>query len=253
MTKGVILAGGMGTRLRPFTHVINKHFLPIYDKPLIYYPLLAMRDAGIKEVMLTCNKDDLPSFQKLLGTGSEFGLTITYATQDGPKGIADALGLAEKFADGSKVAVMLGDNLYTDHDQIRDSVAIFENDRGARLFLKEVTDPERFGVAEIKDGNIISIIEKPAKPLSNLAVTGLYLYDPDVFDIVKVIKPSARGELEITDVNNHYVKNGTAKYEVIKGEWVDAGTFDSFVRASVMMLQKNKGFPVDFDETNLSG
>ena len=243
--KGVILAGGQGTRLRPFTHVINKHFLPIYDKPLIYYSLLAMRDAGVTEVFMTCNKEDLPSFQKLLGDGSTFGLTITYGTQDAPKGIADALGIAEEFADGAKIAVILGDNVYTNHDQIKNSIEAFKQDKGARLFLKEVSDPERFGVAVVQDGKIISVVEKPKNPTSNLAVTGLYLYDPDVFQIIKTIVPSARGELEITDVNAHYVKQGLAKYEIIDGDWIDAGTFDSFVQASVLMLQRAKGFPVD--------
>ncbi len=245
MIKGVILAGGHGTRLRPFTHIINKHLLPVYDKPLIYYPLLAMKAAGVKEVLITSNREDLPSFRKLLGEGSGFGMQIAYAAQDGPKGIAHALGLAEKFAKGAKIAVMLGDNIFTNHEQIKKCVAKFKKGKGAWLFLKEVPDPERFGIAHVKRAKIVSIIEKPKRPLSNLAVTGLYLYDPDVFDIVKTLKPSARGELEITDVNNHYVKNGLAKYEVVRGEWIDAGTFDSLVHASVIMLKKNKEFPVE--------
>ncbi len=245
MIKGVILAGGQGTRLRPFTHVINKHLLPVYDKPLIYYPLLAMKDAGITEVLLTSNSEALPSFKKLLGEGAEFGMRIEYVAQDGPKGIAHALALAEKFAGGSKIAVMLGDNIFLDHEQIKNGVAKFIKDRGARLFLKEVPDPERFGIAEVENSKIISIVEKPKAPQSNLAVTGLYLYDPDVFEVVKTLKPSDRGELEITDVNNHYVKLGLAAYDIVRDEWIDAGTFDSLVRASVLMLQKNKDFPVD--------
>jgi len=245
MIKGIILAGGRGTRLRPFTHIINKHLLPVYDKPLIYYPLLAMKDAGIKEVLLTCNKEDLPSFKKLLGDGAEFGIHISYATQEEPKGITDALGLAEKFAGGSKVAVMLGDNVFTDHEQIKKGIAAFANEKGARLFLKEVSDPERFGVAHVENSKIIAIVEKPQNPKSNLAVTGLYLYDPDVFEIVKTVKPSARGELEITDVNNHYIEKGAVQHEIVGGEWVDAGTFDSLVRASVLMLNKNKEFPIE--------
>lgn len=245
MIKGVILAGGQGARLRPFTHIINKHLLPVYDKPLIYYPLLAMRDAGINEVMLTSNKEDLPNFRKLLGEGAEFGMQIAYAAQEGPKGIAHALGLAEKFAKGSKIAVMLGDNIFTNHKQIKKGVADFAKDKGARFFLKEVPDPERFGIAYVKQSKITSIVEKPKRPRSNLAVTGFYLYDPDVFEIVKILKPSQRGELEITDVNNHYVKKGLAKYEIVEGEWIDAGTFDSLVHASILMLKKNKKFPAE--------
>lgn len=247
MVKGVILAGGQGTRLRPFTHVINKHLLPVYDKPLIYYPLLAMKAAGIKDILLTSNKEDLPNFKKLLGNGASFGLNISYAAQDAPEGIAHALRLAEEFSNGSKIAVMLGDNIFTNYEQIKNSIAEFAKDGGARLFLKEVPDPERFGIAEVQGARIISITEKPKKPLSNLAVTGLYLYDSDVFTVVKTLKPSERGELEITDVNNHYVKEGTARYDIVEGEWIDAGTFDSLLRASVLMLQKNKGFPADLN------
>ncbi len=245
MIKGVVLAGGRGTRLRPFTHLINKHLLPVYDKPLIYYPLLAMKAAGIKEVLLTSNGEDLSSFRRLLGDGEEFNLKITYAAQDGPKGIAHALALAEKFADGAKIAVMLGDNIFTNHEQIKNGVLEFLKDGGARLFLKEVPDPERFGIAEVQEAKIKTITEKPKNPVSNLAVTGLYLYDSDVFGVVKTLKPSERGELEITDVNNYYVKNGSARYDVVQGEWIDAGTFDSLVHASMLMLKKNKEFPVD--------
>ncbi len=245
MIKGVILAGGQGTRLRPFTHVINKHLLPVYDKPLIYYPLLAMQDAGIKEVLLTSNTESLPNFRKLLKEGSEFGMRITYAAQDGPKGIAHALALAERFAQGSKVAVMLGDNIFMNHAQIKKGVAEFANEKGAKFFLKEVPDPERFGIAEIKNAKIVSIVEKPERPLSKFAVTGLYLYDPDVFEIVKIITPSKRGELEITDVNNHYVRKGLARYEIVEDEWIDAGTFDSLMQASILMLKKNKEYPVE--------
>lgn len=246
MIKGVILAGGQGTRLRPFTHVINKHLLPVYDKPLIYYPLLAMSGAGIREVLLTSNTEALPSFKKLLGDGDAFGMRISYAAQDGPKGIAHALALAEKFAEGSKIAVMLGDNVFINHDQIKKGITEFEHENGAKFFLKEVADPERFGIAHIAQSKITLIVEKPEKPESNLAVTGLYLYDPDVFEIVKTLKPSKRGELEITDVNNYYVKKGAAKYEIVAGDWIDAGTFDSLVQASVLMLKKNKEIPLDF-------
>jgi glucose-1-phosphate thymidylyltransferase len=245
--KGVILAGGQGTRLRPFTNVINKHLLPVYDKPLIYYPLLAMKAAGIKEVLLTSNKEALRSFRKLLGKGAEFDLEITYAAQENPKGIADAVGLAEEFSNGSKIAVMLGDNVFTNHEQIKKGVLEFENETGAKFFLKEVPDPERFGVAQVEQSRISSIVEKPKNPSSNLAVTGLYLYDSGVFEIIRGLTPSGRGELEITDVNNHYINQGLAKYEIVEGEWIDAGTFDSLVRASMLMLQKDKDFPVELE------
>src|SRR3989338_857413 len=243
--KGVILAGGQGTRLRPFTKLINKHLLPVYEKPLIYYPLLTLKNAGIKEVLVTSGKEALPDFKRLLGRGEELGLKISYAAQDGAKGIAHALGLAEKFAHGSKIAVILGDNIFTNHDQIKQGVQKFQKEKGAKFFLKSVPDPERFGVAHVAKSSILSIVEKPKKPKTNLAVTGLYLYDPDVFNIVKKIKPSARGELEITDVNNHYVKAGLAKFEIVKGDWIDAGTFDSLLQASLLMMNKNKEIPIE--------
>lgn len=241
--KGIILAGGQGTRLRPFTKLINKHLLPVYEKPLIYYPLLTLKNAGIKDVLVTSGKEALPDFKRLLGKGEEFGLNLSYAAQDGAKGIAHALGLAEKFAKGSKIAVILGDNIFTNHDQIKKGVENFKKENGAKFFLKKVPDPERFGVAHIAKNDITKIVEKPKKPKSNLAVTGLYLYDPDVFDIVKKIKPSPRGELEITDVNNHYVGAGLAKYEIVNGDWVDAGTFDSLLEAAMLMMKKDKELP----------
>lgn len=243
--KGIILAGGQGTRLRPFTKLINKHLLPVYDKPLIYYPLLTLKNAGITEILITSGKEALPDFKRLLGNGEDFGLKLTYKAQEGPLGIAYALGLAEKFANGSKVAVMLGDNIFTNHEQIKRGVEHFRKESGAKLFLKKVRDPERFGIAHVAKSGITSIIEKPKKPKSSLAVTGLYLYDPDVFDIVKKIKPSSRGELEITDVNNHYVKTGLAKFEIVNGDWIDAGTFDSLLQASLLMMNKNKEIPVE--------
>ena len=264
--KGVILAGGQGTRLRPFTKLINKHLLPVYEKPLIYYPLLTLKNAGIKEVLVTSGKEALPDFKRLLGKGEEFGLKISYKAQDGAKGIAHALGLAEKFAQGSKIAVILGDNIFMNHSQIKRGIQNFEKENGAKFFLKKVHDPERFGVAHVarprggdplrrsgseararpdrnRGGKILSIVEKPKKPKTNLAVTGLYLYDPDVFSIVKKIKPSARGELEITDVNNHYAKAGLAKYEIVNGDWIDAGSFDSLLEAAVLMMRKDKEIP----------
>lgn len=243
--KGVILAGGQGTRLRPFTKLINKHLLPVYNKPLIYYPLLTLKNAGINDVLITSGKEALPHFRRILGNGSKLGLNLSYKAQSGPLGIAHALGLAEKFAQGTKIAVMLGDNIFTNNAQIKRGVENFKKESGAKFFLKNVEDPERFGVAHIYKSKIKTIIEKPKKPKSNLAVTGLYLYDPDVFDIVKKLKPSARGELEITDVNNHYVKKGLAKYEIVNGEWIDAGTFDSLLQASILMLKTNKELPIE--------
>lgn len=243
--KGVILAGGQGTRLRPFTKLINKHLLPVYNKPLIYYPILTLKNAGIDEILITSGKEALPHFKKLLGDGKQFGVRLAYAAQDGALGIAHALGLAEKFAKGSKIAVMLGDNIFVNHDQIKTGVNNFLKEKGAKFFLKSVPDPERFGVARINRKKIVSIVEKPKKPQSNLAVTGFYLYDPDVFEMVKKIKPSARGELEITDVNNHYVKSGLAGFEIVEGDWIDAGTFDSLLQASVLMMRKNLEFPVE--------
>src|SRR3990170_487052 len=243
--KGIILAGGQGTRLRPFTKLINKHLLPVYDKPLIYYPLQTLKKAGIRDVLVTSGKEALPHFKRLLGKGEDFGLNISYAAQEGALGIAHALSLAEKFAKGSKVAVMLGDNIFTNHEQIKRGIENFENERCAKFFLKRVPDPERFGIAHVAKSNILSIIEKPKRPKSNLAVTGLYLYDPDVFEVAKNIKPSTRGELEITDVNNHYIKAGLARFEVVNGRWIDAGTFDSLLQASVLMLKQNKEFPIE--------
>jgi glucose-1-phosphate thymidylyltransferase len=236
--KGVILAGGLGTRLRPCTKVTNKHLLPIYNKPMIYYPLETLVSAGIKEILIVTGGNNAGDFLKLLGNGKEFGLKeIHYTYQEGSGGIAEALGLAEDFADEGKIVVILGDNIF--EDNIKQYVDNFEKqEKGARLFLKEIPDPERFGVAEIKDGKIIGIEEKPKEPKSNLAVAGLYMYDNQVFDIIKILKPSERGELEITDVNNFYIKQGTATYEILKGFWTDAGKFESLFRASEFIRKK---------------
>lgn len=237
--KGIILAGGTGTRLMPCTRVTNKHLLPVYNKPMIYYPLEILASAGIVEILIVTGGNSPGDFLKLLKNAKEFGLKeIHYAYQEGVGGIAEALGLAEDFADEEKIAVVLGDNII--EDNIKNYVENFKKQRkGAKLFLKEIPDPERFGVAEIKDGKIISIEEKPKEPKSNLAVTGLYMYDNQVFDIVKTLKPSDRGELEITDVNNFYVNQGTATYETLKGFWSDAGKFESLFIASEFMRKKN--------------
>ncbi|MCG9479724.1 MAG: NTP transferase domain-containing protein [Actinomycetia bacterium] len=236
--KGVILAGGLGTRLWPCTKVTNKHLLPVYDKPMIYYPLETMVDAGLKDIMIVTGGNYAGDFLRLLGNGSEFGLKdISYTYQEGEGGIADALKLAENFVDKDKIFVMLGDNII--QDNIGKYIKEFNNrEEGAHIFLKEVHDPQRFGVAEVKDGKVLNIEEKPKNPRSNYAVTGLYMYDNKVFDIIKNLKPSDRGEFEITDVNNHYIRRGKMSYTVLKGWWTDAGTFESLYRASKLVAEK---------------
>ncbi|MGM0367402.1 MAG: sugar phosphate nucleotidyltransferase [Actinomycetota bacterium] len=236
--KGVILAGGLGTRLMPCTKVTNKHLLPVYDKPMIYYPLETMVDAGLEDIMIVTGGNYAGDFLRLLGNGSEFGLKdISYTYQEGEGGIAAALKLAENFVDKDKVFVMLGDNII--EDDIEPYIKEFEGrKKGAHIFLKEVEDPERFGVAEVGGGKVVNIEEKPKNPKSNYAVTGLYMYDNDVFDIIKTLKPSDRGELEITDVNNTYINKGIMTYTVLKGWWTDAGTFGSLFKASKLIASK---------------
>lgn len=229
--RGIILAGGTGSRLYPLTKVTNKHLLPVYDKPMIYYPIKTLISAGIKEIMIVSGKGHAGHFLELLGSGSELGIRITYEIQDEAGGIAQALGLAEDFADNGPVTMILGDNIF--QDSIPESVESFTS--GAKVFLKEVPDAHRFGVAEIDGNRIISIEEKPKAPKSNLAVTGLYIYDSRVFKIIRNLKPSGRGELEITDVNNAYIKMGEMEYSLLKGYWSDAGTFESLFRASELV------------------
>jgi glucose-1-phosphate thymidylyltransferase len=239
--KGIILAGGLGSRLFPCTKVTNKHLLPVFNKPMIYYPILTMVNAGLKDIMIVTGGNYADDFIKILGDGREFGLKdISYAYQEGEGGIADALRLSEKFAEGEKVFVVLGDNILD--DDISDDINAFEKQAsGAKIFLKEVPDPERFGVAEIKDGKVADIVEKPKSPKSNLAVCGLYLYDNSVFEIIKTLKPSGRGELEITDVNNVFIERGDMTYSVLDGWWTDAGTFESLLKASNLVAKK-EGF-----------
>ena len=236
--KGVILAGGLGSRLFPCTKVTNKHLLPVYNKPMIYYPLNTMVNAGLKDIMIVTGGNYAGDFLRILGNGKEFGLKdISYTYQEGEGGIAEALKLAENFAEGEKIFVILGDNII--EDNVSEAIKDFEKQKeGAGIFLKEVPDPERFGVAEIKEGKVINIEEKPNKPKSNYAVCGLYLYDNNVFDIAKELKPSDRGELEITDVNNEYIKRGTMAYSLLKGWWTDAGTFESLFKASKLVAEK---------------
>jgi glucose-1-phosphate thymidylyltransferase len=235
--KGIILAGGTGSRLYPLTKVTNKHLLPVYDKPMIYYPLNTLVQAGITEIMIVSGRGHAGHFLELLGSGAEFGITLTYEIQEKAGGIAEALGLADSWADDENVAVILGDNIF--EENIKTDVAFFE--RGAKIFLKEVPDAFRFGVAEFNTDRVISIEEKPKVPRSNYAVTGLYLYDAGVFSIIKKLKPSGRGELEITDVNNAYIKKGKMQYAILKGYWSDAGTFNSLMRASILVQQHSAG------------
>ncbi|MCK5567217.1 MAG: NTP transferase domain-containing protein [Actinomycetia bacterium] len=235
--KGVILAGGLGSRLMPCTKVTNKHLLPVYNKPMIYYPLNTLVKGGLEDIMIVTGGNNAGDFLRLLGNGSEFGLKdISYTYQEGEGGIADALKLAENFVDEEKVIVMLGDNMIK--DDISGAIKEFEKQpKGAKIFLKKVSDPERFGVAEIKDGKVINIEEKPENPKSNYAVIGLYMYDSDVFEITRTLKPSNRGELEITDVNNEYIRRGAMTYSIIDGWWTDAGTFESLYRASKLVAE----------------
>jgi len=238
--KGIILAGGTGSRLYPLTKVTNKHLLPVYDKPMIYYPLQTLIAAGIKDIMIVSGRGHVGHFLELLGSGKEFGVRLTYEIQEGAGGIAEALGLAESWAGTDNVAVILGDNIF--QDDIRKDVESFEG--GAKIFLKEVPDAHRFGVAEVKGNRVLGIEEKPKKPKSNLAVTGLYLYDAGVFEVIKTLKPSGRGELEITDVNNAYIRRGAMEFSVLKGFWSDAGTFESLFKAS-MLVRSSYATPED--------
>ncbi|KKH16915.1 sugar phosphate nucleotidyltransferase [Methanosarcina mazei] len=231
--KGVILAGGTGSRLYPLTKVTNKHLLPVYDKPMIYYPMETLISAGIKDIMIVSGKGHAGHFLELLGSGVDHGVHFTYEIQEKAGGIAQALSLAEDFVDGDNVTVILGDNIF--QDNIKKDVANFND--GAKIFLKEVPDAYRFGVAELQGEKVIGIEEKPREPKTNFAVTGLYIYESNVFDAVKTLKPSGRGELEITDVNNYYIHKGIMEYGVLEGFWSDAGTFESLLRAGMLVKQ----------------
>jgi glucose-1-phosphate thymidylyltransferase len=236
--KGVILAGGEGTRLRPLTLVTNKHLLPVFDQPMIAHPLDTLKSMGVTDVCIVTGGEYMADFMRFLGSGSNFGVKFTYKIQDGPKGIAHALLQAEDFFKGSKVVTILGDNVF---ERVNVSKDVF-NDNYAYVFLKEVKNPQRFGVAVFDhDGIITNIEEKPKEPKSNYAVTGLYIYPNDVFDFIKSLQPSARGEMEITDVNNWYLKQGRLKAIKLDGFWSDAGTFESLLRAT-MLRASQKGF-----------
>jgi glucose-1-phosphate thymidylyltransferase len=235
--KGVVLAGGSGSRLFPLTKITNKHLLPVYDKPMIFYPIETLVGAGIEEILVVTGGRNAGDFLRLLANGKQFGLKhLNYTYQEGEGGIADALSLAEHFADGDRICVVLGDNII--EGSIRDAVDQFRRQpRGARILLKEVPDAERFGVAEIRGDRILGIEEKPARPKSNYAVTGIYLYDETVFDKVKSLVPSSRNELEITDVNNAYIRDGGMAFSYLDGWWTDAGTFESLLRAGNLVAQ----------------
>ncbi|MFH1509290.1 MAG: sugar phosphate nucleotidyltransferase [bacterium] len=237
--KGVVIAGGSGTRLKPLTKIVNKSVLPVYDKPLIYYPILTLKDAGIENILIISGTEHAGQYLDLLGSGKELGVKLSYELQEKPGGIAQALGLAEDFADDEAVVAILGDNVF--EDNFKQAVEEFsKKEKGAKVVLKEVPDPERFGVAKISGDKIEEIIEKPTDPETNLAVTGLYMYDNRCFEFIKGLKPSDRGELEITDLNNIYIKEGTMLYDKAKGFWVDAGTFDSLLLINNLIAEKNK-------------
>lgn len=235
--KGVVLAGGLGTRLRPLTAVTNKHLLPVYDQPMIYYPIQTLVNAGITDIMIVTGGNSAGDFLKLLGNGKAFGLKhINYTYQEGEGGIAEALALVEHFAAGDPVCVVLGDNII--EGNISAAVRAYRHQgRGAKIILKQVPDPQRFGVPELDGPTVVRIEEKPEFPKSEYAVIGIYMYDGEVYDIIRTLKPSGRGELEITDVNNAYIQRGEMSWEELKGWWTDAGTFESLLHASNLVAE----------------
>jgi glucose-1-phosphate thymidylyltransferase len=235
--KGVVLAGGLGSRLRPLTAVTNKHLLPVYNQPMIFYPIQTLVNAGITDIMIVTGGNSAGDFLKLLGNGKAFGLKhLNYTYQEGEGGIAAALSLVEHFASGEPVCVVLGDNII--QGNIRAAVDAYrEQDKGAKILLKKVTDPQRFGVPQLDGQRVLKIEEKPAEPKSEYAVIGIYMYDARVFEIIRVLKPSGRGELEITDVNNAYIERGEMTWDVLEGWWSDAGTFESLLHASNLVAE----------------
>lgn len=241
--RGVLLAGGLGTRFHPVTRVVNKHLLDVYDEPMIFYPIRTLASAGIEDIVVVTG-DEIPQFKRLLGSGSDLGVRLEYAYQQGEGGIADALAKAEAFVRGSNVVVVLGDNIF--QEDVSPYVEAFRaQEKGAKILLKEVSidDARRFGVAEVRDGVVVAIEEKPREPRSRLVVTGCYMYDARAFDFVRLLTPSARGELEVTDLNNMYVDERTMTYDVLKGWWTDAGTPPSKLKASILVaLAKGVAF-----------
>jgi glucose-1-phosphate thymidylyltransferase len=235
--KGVVLAGGLGSRLRPLTSVTNKHLLPVYNQPMIFYPIQTLVNAGITDIMIVTGGSSAGEFLRLLGNGKAFGLKhLNYTYQEGEGGIAEALSLVEHFAAGDLVCVILGDNII--EGNIRSAVRAYRHQgKGAKIILKKVADPSRFGVPELNGPSVLQIEEKPATPKSDYAVIGIYMYDGDVYDIIRTLKPSGRGELEITDVNNEYIRRGDMTWEELEGWWTDAGTFESLLRASNLVAE----------------
>lgn len=235
--KGVILAGGLGSRLHPLTKITNKHLLPVHDQPMIYYPIRTLINAGIEDIMIVTGGNSAGDFLRLLGNGKEFGLKhLNYTYQEGEGGIADALSLVEHFAEGQPVCVVLGDNI------IEGNIAAAADEyraqgKGAKILLKHVHDPQRFGVPELDGDKVVRIEEKPSNPKSDFAVIGIYFYDPTVFEVIKTLVPSDRGELEITDVNNHYINRGEMTWNELEGWWTDAGTFSSLLKASNLVAE----------------
>jgi len=237
--KGVVLAGGLGTRLAPLTKITNKHLLPVYNQPMIFYPIRTLVDAGVRDLLIVTGGSNAGDFLRLLANGKAFGLPhINYTYQEGEGGIADALRLAEHFAEGDKLVVMLGDNII--EKDVRRGVAAFNKQkRGARVYLKQVDNPQAYGVAELNGDRIVNIVEKPKKPKSKYAVIGIYMYDSAVFDIIRTLKPSRRGELEITDVNNAYIARDELQYEILDGWWADAGaSHEKLLQTSLLVARK---------------
>jgi glucose-1-phosphate thymidylyltransferase len=243
--KGIILAGGTGSRLHPLTKITNKHLLPVYNKPMIYYPLFSLKEAGITDVLIVSGRGHCGNFLELLGSGAKFGMHLSYEVQEEAGGIAQALGLAEDFIDGEKTVVILGDNIL--EDNISEAVKAYEDQNsGARIFLKSVKNPESDGVADVSENNILQIVEKPKDPKSDLAVVGCYMYDHHVFEIIKGLSPSQRNELEITDVNNAYLSEGTLRHDILKGFWGDCGeSFDSLLEAADLVKGSRLAFVDD--------
>ena len=238
--KGVVLAGGLGTRLRPLTTITNKHLLPVYNKPMVYYPIEMLVEAGITDIMIVTGGNSAGDFLRLIGNGEDFGLSrINYAYQKGEGGIAEALGLAREFVGNDRVVVALGDNIL--QNGIKKGVDAFaKQKRGSRIFLKQVDHPWEYGIAEVEGNKIKRVIEKPKNPPGDLAVIGVYMYPPDVFDIIATLAPSARGELEVTDINNVYIQRGEMEYEIIEGWWLDAGeNHQALLRANLTVARQN--------------
>jgi glucose-1-phosphate thymidylyltransferase len=240
--KGIVLAGGNGTRLRPLTYVTNKSLLPVYDKPMIFHPIETLKSLGCDDIMIVSSSEHVGQVVQLLGSGRDMGIKISYEIQDEARGIAHALGMCENWANNESVVVILGDNIYVDNDELIEEFNKSYKGKGACVFLKEVFDPERFGVASIDwtTRQITKIVEKPVKPESKYAVTGLYAFDSQVWEVIKGLKPSARGEYEITDVNNWYVNNSSMSFVRVNAHWIDAGTHDSLVEATLAIKNYRK-------------